>query len=315
MKHLFIVNPVAGGKRHCYKKTVQTIEEAMAKNGGDFEIYITKGYNDAENKVRTEAKTGEELRVYACGGDGTFNECVNGCAGYDDNTSVTFYPCGTGNDFVRLFENEKKLFFEIDKLINGFTHPIDLISCNGRYSVNICSLGFDARVGGDVHKYSRLPLINGMGAYIVSVIVNFFKGINQELTIKVGDEIMNGEYALICACNGRYYGGGFNPINDNMPDDGIMDTLIVKKCSRFNLIRLIKKYSTGRYREVGDIVRRLDDASITIEAEKEMTINLDGEIIRDKRVEFRLIHNCINLLCPSGMKFFDFQREKASKSK
>lgn len=314
MKHLFIVNPVAGGKRHSYKKTIQTIEDAMAKNGGDFEIYVTKGRADATRKVKMEAEAGGELRVYACGGDGTFNECVNGCVGYD-NTSVTVYPCGTGNDFVRLFEQEKELFSDIDKLINGFSHPVDIICCNGRYSVNICSLGFDARVGGDVHKYSKLPLIRGMGAYIISVIVNFFKGINQKLTIKTGDNIFDGEYALICACNGRYYGGGFNPINDNMPDDGVMDTLVVNKCSRLNMIRLIKKYSTGRYREAGELVERFNSGNIIIEAKSEITVNIDGEIIRDDKVELQLVHNGIRLLCPHGVKFFEIKSELKSNSK
>lgn len=314
MKHLFVVNPAAGGKHHSYEKTVETIENAMASHGGEYEIYLTKKPHDATDKVRSEAEKGEKLRVYACGGDGTFHECANGCVGYA-NASVTFYPCGTGNDFIKLFEDERELFFNISNLINGYVHPIDVIHCNGRYSINICSLGFDARVGGDVHKYSKLPLVKGMGAYIVSVIANFFKGINQKLTIKIGDNIQSGEYALICTCNGRYYGGGFNPINDNMPNDGIMDTLIVKKCSRFNLLKLIKKYSTARYREAGDIVERFYDNCITIEAEKEMVVNLDGEIFMDRTVKFELIHNGVNLLCPIGLKFFETEKEFASMTK
>ena len=314
MKHLFIVNPVAGGKHHSYEKTVQTIRDAMSKSGGDYEVYITKEPHDAIRKVRCEAETGKEIRIYACGGDGTFHECVNGSVGYD-NVSVTVFPCGTGNDFVKIFGEEKELFFDIEKLISGFSHPIDVIDCNGCYGVNTCSLGFDARVGADVHKYSKLPLVKGMGAYVVSVIVHFFKGINQKLTIKIGDNIQTGEYALVCACNGRYYGGGFNPVDDARPDDGIMDTLVVKKCSRLNVIKLIKKYATGRYREAGDIVERFDNDRITIESDSEIVISLDGEIIRANKVEFRLIHNVVNLLCPNGMKFFETEKELTSKAK
>jgi len=312
VKHLFVINPISGGKRHKYEKTKEQIIAAMSKNGGDYEIYITQKPHDATEKVRREAETGEELRVYACGGDGTFHECANGCVGYN-NASVTFFPCGTGNDFIKTFGDEKELFFDIEKLINGFVHPIDVIRCNDRYSINICSLGFDARIAGDVHKYNRIPLVKGMLAYIFSLIAHFFKGINQHFTITTGDKTQSGEYALICTCNGKYYGGGFNPINDNMPDDGIMDTLIVKRCSRFNVIKLSGQYATGRYREAGEIVKRYSDSRIIIEADDEMAINLDGEIFRNRKAEMSMVHNGVNLLCPNGMKFFDNASENERK--
>ena len=38
------------------------------------------------------------------------------------------------------------------------------------------------------------------------------------------------ELNLVCVCNGRFYGGGFNPTNDARPDDGYMDVLIVSGC-------------------------------------------------------------------------------------
>ncbi|MBQ6539848.1 MAG: acylglycerol kinase family protein, partial [Oscillospiraceae bacterium] len=96
MKHLFIVNPIAGGRHNDYRNTIDTIESLMADSGKDYEIYITSGVWDAVEKVKKESEQGSELRVYACGGDGTFNECVNGAAGFD-NASVTVFPCGTGN--------------------------------------------------------------------------------------------------------------------------------------------------------------------------------------------------------------------------
>ena len=314
MKHLFIVNPIAGGRHHDYKKTVQDIDDAMRENGGEYEIYITKSPHDATEKVRLEAKKGDAIRIYACGGDGTLNECVNGAVGFG-NVSVTNYPCGTGNDFVKLFGDEKQLFFDIRRLINGFSEPIDVIRCNDMYSINICSVGFDARVGGDVHKYDKIPLLSGFGSYVVSLIVNFFSGINEKLTINTGDGDKSGEYALICSCNGRYYGGGFNPISDAMPNDGVMNTIVVSKCSRLNFIRMIKKYSTGRYYEAGNLAKRYDGNMITISSDKELSINVDGEILKSRSVVFELVHKGVNLLCPKGMKFFDSEKEIAGISK
>jgi YegS/Rv2252/BmrU family lipid kinase len=301
MKHLFIVNPNAGGKHRDYTKTVKAVEEEMAKSGGEYEIYYTKAAWDAAEKVRLEAEKGGELRVYACGGDGTMNECVNGAAGYS-NAAVAPFPCGTGNDFVKLFGEEADSFNDLDRLINGFVHPIDVIRVNDKYSVNICSVGFDARVGTDVHKYSKL---DGMAGYIISLIVNFFKGINSRFTVTLGDRTVTDEFALICACNGKYYGGGFNPVPDAVPDDGIMDTLIVRKCSRLRFIAVIKKYATGRSGEIKELVTRENVDRVRIESDKDIAVNLDGELLVSKNVEFQIVHNGVNLLCPMGMEFFD----------
>ena len=75
MKHLFIVNPVAGGKDHT-REVRAKVEKAFAARGGEFEIYFTRAPMDATDKILAEAASGEHIRVYACGGDGTFNECV-----------------------------------------------------------------------------------------------------------------------------------------------------------------------------------------------------------------------------------------------
>ena len=101
MKHLFIVNPVAGGKDRTPEVAAQA-EAVLGAAGLDCEIYVTKAPMDAVDKIREEAKTCDDLRVFACGGDGTLNECVNGAA-LLPNVSVTCYPGGTGNDFIKAF--------------------------------------------------------------------------------------------------------------------------------------------------------------------------------------------------------------------
>ena len=75
MKHLFIVNPIAGGKdKTDYVRSLAV--SAFCGSEDSFEIYVTKGPMDAPDKIRAAVADGEELRVYACGGDDTFNECV-----------------------------------------------------------------------------------------------------------------------------------------------------------------------------------------------------------------------------------------------
>ncbi len=307
MKHLFIVNPVSGGKNHDYKYTVNQINAALEYTDYDYEIYVTKAPLDACEKIKAEAQNGKELSVYACGGDGTLNECVNGVAEFP-NASVTHYPCGTGNDFVKTFGKEAEKFKDLNDLINGEIHPIDAIKCNGRYSINICSVGIDARIGTDVHKYSHLPLVKGKIAYIVSLVANLKKGLNTKMRIFTDDGLYNGEIALICACNGRYYGGGFNPVPDAMPDDGIIDVLIVKGVTRMQFIALVGKYAKGKYKELSEYITHVPSKSITIESDEEFVVNIDGEAIYSKKVSFEIQKRKINLRVPAGMNFFNKEK-------
>lgn len=303
MKHLFIVNPIAGGKDKSAEVRAK-VESAFRTRADSYEVYVTKAPMDAVDKIRREAASGEELRVYACGGDGTFNECVNGAA-LLPNVAVCPFPTGTGNDFCRTFGAEQELFRDLDAILDGDVHPIDLIDCNGRYSVNICSVGIDARIGTSVHKYTKLPLVNGPISYVISAIANVFQGIARPMTIRCGGETIRGPQSLACACNGQFYGGGFHPSLTARPDDGVLDIFIVKKVSLPLFAALIGKYAAGKAAEMSKYVYHLQGDAIEIDFEKEDVVNLDGEALYAKEVRMKLIPGALRLIVPAGMYFFE----------
>ena len=303
MKHLFIVNPTAGGKDKTEEVRAR-VSDAFASRKDEYEVYVTRAPMDAARKIEAEANTTEHLRVYACGGDGTFNECVCGAAG-KPNVAVAPLPTGTGNDFCRMFGDEKDLFRDLDALLEGTERPIDLIDCNGRYCANICSVGVDARIGTDVHKYSGIPLIGGATGYVVSAAVNMFKGISTKMDISCGDFHADGKHTLVCACNGRFYGGGFNPSLEAMPDDGIMDVYIVKKVNLVQFAALIGKYSKGKADEMPKFIKHIrSSGEVVIRCEKEDVAQLDGEALRATEFRFRMVPKALNLIVPKGMTFF-----------
>ena len=310
MRHLFIVNPCAGGKDHTEEVRAK-VEAAFLHRKDAFEIYVTRAPMDAADKIAKEAESGEPLRVYACGGDGTFNECVCGAA-LRENVAVSPFPTGTGNDFCRMFGQEKDLFRDLDALLEGHEQPIDLIDCNGRYSANICSVGIDARIGADVHKYSRIPLIGGATGYVVSTVINLFKGISRPMRIRSGSFSAEGKHTLVCACNGRYYGGGFNPSLTARPDDGILDVFIVKDVRLYQVPSLIGKYAAGRADELPDYVTHLRGTEVEIGFDGENVINVDGEAIYADRVRMRLVPGALRLIVPAGMRFFEKAEDLAA---
>ena len=302
MKHLFVINPAAG-RRDSSESIERQAESVMRELGFEYEIYHTDAPMDASEYVRKAADTGERIRVYACGGDGTLNEVVNGAAMHE-NAEVTNYPCGTGNDFIKTFTADASVFRDIKSLALGESRALDLIKVGDRYGVNICSVGVDARIGGDVHKYSGIPVVGGKGGYIVSLIVNLMKGVGREMTVSVDSEAFpRAKYSLVCCCSGRYYGGSFNPVPDAMPDDGALDMLVVKNVSRRRFLRLVGRYSKGRYREMPEVITYRRGRDMTVSAPEEFPVNIDGEIIRGRKAHFEIVPSALRFVLPKGLVF------------
>lgn len=107
---------------------------------------------------------------------------------------------------------------------------MDAIDVNGRVALTIACSGIDARVARDVHNFSESPILDGKSSYIVSLLVNFlFKGIGSHWTVELDGETMEDDFSLVSVCNGRYYGGGFMPVAEARMDDGVLNTLVVKR--------------------------------------------------------------------------------------
>lgn len=301
MKHVFILNPNAGKKKDTEEFCGQ-IRAAM--EGREYEILFTEYAGHAEELARAAAQTGECVRIYGCGGDGTLNEVVCGAAGYD-NAAVTNVPRGTGNDFLKIFgSNYREAFSDISALADGVQAEMDLIDCNGKFGLGVVCAGVDARIADDVHKYKRLPLIGGMGAYILALIENvLFKGISRPATVHVEGETLAGETSIICVCNGRYYGGGFMPVGEAMPDDGVLDMLYIPKVSLFTLIRMIGKYAKGRYRELPHLIRHFHCQKIDFSSDQEMVTVVDGEVMRDRTFTVKLSEKKINFFYPAYVDY------------
>lgn len=297
MKHLFIINPAAGS----YDRTGEYSQTIKAQCSGlDYEIYISKAPGDCTRRTREAGKSGEETRVYACGGDGTLNEVVNGAVGFP-NLAVSVYSGGSGNDFVKLFD-DPKAFFHLDKLLDSNEIAFDLIRCNDDYALNICSVGLDARISSDVGSYKRIPLLSGFRAYAVSALVNVLRGIGEHFVVEVNGERVDSDLTLVCVCSGQYYGGGFHPVPDADPTDGVLDVLLINKVSRLQAAGVIGKYKDGNYRELPQLIRHIRTDRITIHCDKPTPVNLDGETRFAETVELTVAKEKIRFFYPRATK-------------
>ena len=300
MKHLFIINPAAGSRDRTESYS-RKIREACDPRGLQYEIRVSEAPGCCARLAREAAESGEEYRIYACGGDGTLNEVASAAAGYP-NVAVTVFSGGSGNDFVKLFD-EPGAFFDLERLLDCDETVFDMIRCNDDLALNICSVGLDARIGTDVANYKRIPLLHGFRAYAVSTVVNLFRGIAEHYVVEVGGETIDREQTFVCVCNGRFYGGGFNPVPEADPTDGELDVLLVKKVSLLQVPAVIGKYKAGRYKELPDYVRHFRTDRITIHCDKESPINLDGETRLAKTVHMSLAEEKVRFFYPRGLRF------------
>jgi YegS/Rv2252/BmrU family lipid kinase len=294
MKHLFIVNPAAGKVNHTPR--IQTLSKKLCQ-GEEYRVVTSQGFGDCQRIAREAGESGEECLLYACGGDGTLNEVVSGAMGYE-NLAVTCCPCGSGNDFVKQFP-DPQAFFEMENFRSIRKEQIDVMRVNDRYAVNVCSVGFDARIGTDINAFRRHPLLSGSRAYHASVVVNLLRGVSKPCRVELpGEEPIDGDQTLVCVLNGSWYGGSYHPVPEASIQDGMLDVLVVKKVNRITVAQVISAYQKGNYASRPDLIQHFRVPSLRIETPEPEPVNLDGELLRTPTVEIQVLPGSLTFFAP-----------------
>ena len=241
----------------------------------------------------------------ACGGDGTLNEVVNGAAGHDF-LAVTNVPKGTGNDFLKLFGPQyRERFSDLEALAAGPQTAFDLMDCNGKLGLDVICAGVDARIAAGVHRYKRLKGVSGRWAYLLSLAEQvFLRGITRPMTVEMGARRWEeAPTAVLCICNGRHYGGGFMPVGDAMPDDGILDALRVGNVGLPTFLRLVRQYAKGLYWKYPQWIDAYHGREVSFSAQAPITVVVDGEVMEDTHFTVRLSEKQVNFFYPAGLSY------------
>lgn len=317
MKYFFIVNPTSG-KKGSMEKLLNDIKRTAANLSIHYEIYVTKTRGDGREYIHNicmeYAEKGEAIRIYACGGDGTLNEAVNGAIGFE-NVEIGVIPMGTGNDYVRNYGNVTD-FLDIEGQINGISKISDAIKYKAVYNNNIMegycanmfNIGFDCNVVDLTSKVKSLPLINGSLAYLISVFAILVRKKGADLRIEYEDGfVKDGKILLIAIANGCYCGGGVKGVPYCSLDDGKMDVSVVNDISRSFFVRLFPSYSKGKHMEKTviqkkDLIRYTKEKTLTVTANGEsLRFCTDGEITTQKKVRFEVAPSAFRFIVPASM--------------
>ncbi len=296
VKYIFIVNPAAGKQ-----DATKFVEDSVKNLDIDYEIYCTKCQGDATEFVKS-LDSDNEYRVYACGGDGTFNEVASGAVNRE-NISVSVFPCGSGNDYIKYYGTVDD-FKDIESLINGVTTKVDAMQVNGKYAVNFVHFGLDSAVLQTMMKVRRKKIIGGKHAYTTGVVKALINGMKHHCTVMVDGKQLGGDKMLLCtAGNGKYVGGKYKcaPRSDN--SDGLLEVCLVNPVSRFRFLTLMGAYEKGTHLDEKRFEKYINyTKGTTVEVkstkDKEMSYSIDGELNFAKSFKVEILKHALNFVVP-----------------
>ena len=250
-KYRLIVNPVSG--RGAGERSVTMIEQMLRSHSLLFDIVRTERPWHAAELAQAAALDGYDV-VVAVGGDGTSNEVLNGLmlakvAGAPAVPAMGILCVGRGNDLAFgmgvprdleagcrvLAENHRK-WVDVGKVAGGL-YP------NGRFFGNGVGIGFDAVVGFEALKMTRL---SGFPSYVVAALKTIFLYYRAPLLrIEYDGQMITQPSLLVSVMNGRRMGGGFLMAPNGEPSDGLFDLCLASEVSRVGIFVLIPRFMQG----------------------------------------------------------------------
>ena len=272
MKYVFIINPASG--KTDYDKIKENIIKTLENE--EYEIYETKAPKEA-TEIASRFKNEENTIVYSVGGDGTLNEVVNGIA--EGKCKLGIIPTGSGNDFYRSLKEAQTENVRLD-----------LGKVNGRYFINISSVGMDAETCNNANKIkSKIKL---QSSYYLALIHTFLTFKSKSLKLKIDKNVYAGDYIIAAICNGKYYGGGFKIAPVASFDDNQFDIYLVSKAGKLKLIKILLALLKSEHEKYNE-VRKYTGKNITITSENNLIVNIDGEITISKNIEIEMIEDAL----------------------
>ena len=307
MEHIFLINPVAG-KTNAANELAPRIRQVCQEEKLTWRIEVTRGPGDAARIARDMAACGRPVRLYACGGDGTLNEALQGAAGHP-RVELACLPCGSGNDFVRNFPLPKALFLDLHAQLRGKARTLDAILTEQGYCAAICSAGLDAQVAYGIPKFRRIPLCGGAMAYKLSILQQLAGRLGRRLVLKIDGETSEQDCLMVAVCNGSTYGGGFLAAPQARMNDGLLDVVVVRRIGLRRIAGVLGLYKAGRHMEDGQVIPELRDVIQVFRARQvsvrpadggTIVVNRDGECAPLPGLQAKVVPAAVRFIVPEG---------------
>lgn len=288
--YLLIHNPVAGREKS--QKWLGVFLKRLREEGKSFDLTESQYPRHATEIAEKEAKNYHY--VIAVGGDGTVNEVAQGLLQADGGI-LGILPIGSGNDLYRSVSGKVDLLLSIEKLLDPKTKKIDVgVDLQGRYVVNIASVGLDAfttRVQHNLKKH-----IHGTPGYVAALLYSMLAFRKQKLKIRLDDVWMETNNMLLCFGGGKSYGGGIEIMPWAELDDGYFHVVNVVDLLNFSLVLLSPSIAFGLHPKIKRYVKTYKAKEIEILG-KDLDLNVDGNIFHnEEHILFRLCREKLEII-------------------
>jgi len=301
-----IINPKAGKKK--YRQQRLYLFRTLRRAGITFDFKVTRFAGHATKIAKMFAEKNYQ-NFMVLGGDGTMSEVINGIFRADikdtSNLKIALIPRGTGNDWGRFWGLTSDYKHSIDVFLEGKLQPIDIgkveykleSESENHYFINSVGLGLDAAVVNITH---RLKEIFGSHSFMYSVALlsAVFSYKSNKVKIHFDGKSLNENMFSMNVANGCYSGGGMKQTPNALPYDGLLDVMLAKKPTFFDIIGGLRRLFNGKLLE-HPMIESFQTNNLTIDCHKNALMEADGIIINGASpYNISIIPKAINMIIP-----------------
>lgn len=284
-KILVILNPAARSERANAQRDKISAFSLRAV------VQTTQSPGDAR-VIASQAVEEGYTTIVAAGGDGTVNEVVNGIGSADVKFGIL--PVGTMNVFATELGIPQNDLAKAWKIIeDGHVRQVDLPRAGEEYFVQLAGAGLDAEVVQRTTPDSKKAL--GPMSYLITLAQ---VAASKPPTVHI--DPVDGpprEGSFVLVGNGRLYGGPFVLFKNASLDDGLLDVLVFKNQSHWDLIRYVQAIAFGNHPELHD-VEYFQTRGLRLMSREYVPVELDGELKGALPCELGFSRRKLNVLAP-----------------
>ncbi len=304
MTKLFVI---AHGKRQgpVWDRIVPLLR-ALAGNA--VTLQFTSGPGDATRMAREAIGAGAGW-IVAAGGDGTFNEVVNGYFGgggvIEARTPLSFLPFGSGNDWVRTLGTPQDPLRAAAALEAARTRPVDVAvaqfrnrrgATERRAFLNFAEAGVGAQ---SVRHLNRLPQWARTGSvYLVTAVATAFPYQPRALELACDGAAPYATEPLLSliVANGRFFGAGIQCAPMAQHDDGLLDVITIGSFGTLEVLRKVGTFVRGCYLGESKVTHRTV-RSVAIMSAWPVPFELDGDFVGTLPATVTVLPGALQIRC------------------
>ena len=291
MYHI-ITNPISGRKKNNLKR-IQGVFDYLNENNIEYKLYESQYYRhpvELARQITTENESGDLIVI---GGDGTFNEVLNGITNFSA-WNIGLIPSGSGNDFASVIGFSKKTPVEsLKTILKKEVKPVDYIKVNDMVCINVLGTGIDVDVLLNFEKHKKLK---GSFRYFYSLLESLLHLKWYEFDVSIDDGPFEHKKGLIVAlCNGQNIGGGIPVCPKACPSDNKLNFMYVSEFKKITLLDKLLKLMSGNIHKMKE-AQHIACKKAVFKDNTNLVLQIDGNITNEYN-EYRceIIENGINM--------------------